>query len=375
MAQVGADRLQLLGLLGRDDEVLPLVARREPRGELTQPGRRRLAGAEVEVGGHGCRLSTGGRGQPRDLRRLDDLRHRQPELRGDVGGVLDPAEVGPGLLALGEGGVGGLDQQHRPLAQRERRGAGGRGEDRPLLALLDRPQQVAALGRLDVLEPFEDQRPVLQGADQRRLGHQVALADVAHVQGDQRAVQRGGDQRVGVRAGEHDRQPRGPRQQRAHQRHRLLAPGRVRGDRDHPQARRLRGLVHPPAQQRGGEPVGDLHRALRERRLRVAQQLQRAQVPQAAVEVEGAHHVRRRQALALQQLADEPRRRELARHVVLQVGVEPAVARVELGRGAHREHRGLQRSSPRALTTPASRSSASDAESPCVSFSATSSEM
>ena len=57
----------------------------------------------------------------------------------------------------------------------------------------------------------------------------------------------------------------------------------------------------------------------------------------------------RAQALALEQLADEPRARQLARDVVLQVRVQAAVARVELGRRAHREHRGLQQVQPERL--------------------------
>ena len=50
--------------------------------------------------------------------------------------------------------------------------------------------------------------------------------------------------------------------------------------------------------------------------------------------------------LAFEQLADEPRARELAGDVVLQVGVQAPVARVELRRRAHREHRGLEQVQP-----------------------------
>ena len=156
----------------------------------------------------------------------------------------------------------------------------------------------------------------------------------------------------------------------------LVAARVVHGQLDHPQPRRLRRLVHAPAEQHRGEPVGDLDRALGERRLRVAEQLQRAEVAQPAVGVEGGHHVGGREALALEQLADEPRARELARDVVLQVRVQAPVARVELGRRADREHRGLEQVEPeRGRRRAAGARRRRSRESPCVSRSATSSEM
>ena len=239
-------------------------------------------------------------------------------------------------------GEDGLHQQHRALAQRERRRARRRRDHGPLRALLDRAQQPPALSRLDVLQAFDDHRPLLECADQRRLGHHLAHVEVAHVDGDQRTAERGRQERVGVRAGEHDREVALALEQRGDDRHRLVAAGCVRGQRDHPQAGRLRGLVHPPAEQHRREPVGHLHRALGQRRLRIAHQLQRAEPAQPSVGVERGHHVGRTQPFALEQLADEPRARQLARDVVLQVGVQAAVARVELGRRAYREHRGLQ---------------------------------
>ena len=195
--------------------------------------------------------------------------------------------------------------------------------------------------------------------------------------GDERAAEGGREQRVGVRAGEHDRQVARAGEQRGQRSSTAsLAARVVRGQLDHPQPRRLRRLVHAPAEQCGREPVGDLHRTLGERRLRVAEQLERAEVAEPAVGVEGPHHVGGGEPLALEQLADQARARELARDVVLQVGVEAPVARVELGRRADREHRGLEQvQAERASTTACRRSSASDAESPCVSRSATSSEM
>ena len=73
---------------------------------------------------------------------------------------------------------------------------------------------------------------------------------------------------------------------------------------------------------------------------------------QPAVGVERHHHVGGREPFALEQLPDQPRRRQLARDVVLQVRVQAPVARVELGRGAHREHRGLQQVQPERVARP-----------------------
>ena len=164
VAQVGGDRLQQLALALGDDEVLPAVAGREPGGELAEPRGGGLARAEVDVGRRRRRLAARGRGQPRDLGGLDDLRHREPELRGHVAGLGRAGEVGPGLAALGEARRGGLDEQHRALAERERGGARRRRDHGPLGALLDRAQQPRAIAGLDVLEPFEDHRPVLERA-------------------------------------------------------------------------------------------------------------------------------------------------------------------------------------------------------------------
>ena len=106
-------------------------------------------------------------------------------------------------------------------------------------------------------------------------------------------------------------------------------------------------LVHADAEQVGGEAVGDLDRALGERRLGVAARGgPRRALRSGPSRSKASHHVGRRDAVALEQVADEPRARQLARDVVLQVGVEAAVARVELRRGADGEHRGVEQVEP-----------------------------
>ena len=126
----------------------------------------------------------------------------------------------------------------------------------------------------------------------------------------------------------------------------LVAAGVVRRHRHEPQPRRGGQLVEAGAEQVRGEPVGDLQRALGERRLRVAEQLDRAEPAQRPVEVEARHHVGGGHALALEQVPDEARARELAGDVVLQVGEQPPEARVELRRRAGGEHRGVEQVQP-----------------------------
>ena len=53
-----------------------------------------------------------------------------------------------------------------------------------------------------------------------------------------------------------------------------------------------------------------------------------------------------RDAVAGEQVGDEPRAGEPARDVVVQVGEQAAVARVELGRGGEAEHGGVERVEP-----------------------------
>ena len=155
-----------------------------------------------------------------------------------------------------------------------------------------------------------------------------------------------GDERLGVRAGEHDRQRARQRERRRQRRDRLVAARVVVGVRDQAQLAAGRRVVHPDAEQVRGEPVRQLDRPLGERRLRVALQPDRALRAQRRVALERHHHVGGRDALARQQVADEPRARQLARDVVLQVRVQAAVARVELRRRADREHGGVEQVEP-----------------------------
>ena len=125
--------------------------------------------------------------------------------------------------------------------------------------------------------------------------------------GDQRALERGREQRVGVGAGEHDREMAGRLSSAVTIATASSRPGACAGRSTIRSRVGCVGLVHPPAQEHRRQPVGDLHRPLGERRLRVAHQLQRAEPAEPAVGIEGAHDVGRAQPFALEQLADQPR--------------------------------------------------------------------
>ena len=106
----------------------------------------------------------------------------------------------------------------------------------------------------------------------------------------------------------------------------------------------------PGSEQERGQPVGDLHRPVGERHRRVRrEQPDRADGRQPGVGREAREHVAAVDAVAAQQARDEPRARQPSGHVVLEVGVQPPVARMQLGRGAHREHGGVERVQPEPL--------------------------
>ena len=159
---------------------------------------------------------------------------------------------------------------------------------------------------------------------------------------DQRAPVGPGDERLGVRAGEDDRERARVAEHPRQRLDRLVAAGIVARVLDHAQPAGRGRVVHADAEQVRGEPVAQLDRALGERRLRVARHADRPLRAQRRRALEGEHHVGGRDAVAAQQVADEARAGELAGDVVLQVGVQAPVARVELGRRADREHRGVE---------------------------------
>ena len=101
------------------------------------------------------------------------------------------------------------------------------------------------------------------------------------------------------------------------------------------------------AEQEGGEPIGDLDQPVRERRRRLGSRAGGSRrVPPAGRRGEAREHVGLRDAAAAEQRGRQPRARELPRHVVVQVGVEPAVARMQLGRAHSASASRLERVEP-----------------------------
>ena len=95
------------------------------------------------------------------------------------------------------------------------------------------------------------------------------------------------------------------------------------------------------------QALGGLRAALGERHRRVAVgDAERAARAQARRAVEAREHVRGGEARALEQARDQPRARQAPREVVVQIAEQPAVARVQLGRRAEREHAALDGAQP-----------------------------
>ena len=205
---------------------------------------------------------------------------------------------------------------------------------------------LAALRRLERVEPVAAQQPALERAAQRGVGHHLGLAELAHVGEQQPAAGGARHEAGGVGPGDHEREPGRRGEQRGDLRHRLgavvlalargLAPqaGRRRRGR---RARRARAGTPRAGRRpwRRGRPSGvvpspSISRSAPERR-------------SGAAWPKHAEHVGGRDALAGEQVADEPRAREPARDVVVQVGEQAPVARVQLGRGAEAEDRGVER--------------------------------
>ena len=143
------------------------------------------------------------------------------------------------------------------------------------------------------------------------------------------------------------------RQERRDLGDRLRAPDRGLGL-DLAQPRPGRGVAQlaGPEQERH-EPVGDLDRAVGERRRRVGRhQPDGAAAGEAAAGLKAGEHVGGVDSLARQQLGGQPRAGQPAGDVVLEVGVEAAVAGLELGCHAQREHRAVQRVEVRGAPPP-----------------------
>ena len=324
----------------------------------SSPSRRRgrLARAEVEVGGRGDLARRAPRrraGRPPRPRRSGRWR----------AGTWPPRRAcrrrrrrAPRRRGARRSSARRLDQQGRAVAERERGVAVRRADDGPLAR--GARSRAAAAGARPARCPRAPRRRA-GGPRARRSARprpsprrRRASRDVGD---DQRAAVGLGQERLGVRAGERRPAARLGRRSMAAQRgDRLVAAGVVRrAVPDQAQAPAAGGSSMPTPSRCAARRSRELDRALGERRLRVAAERGSRPARAAARRARSASITSAgRDAVARQQVADEPRAGELARDVVLQVGVQAAVARVELRRRADREHGGVEQVEPERAPRP-----------------------
>ena len=225
VAEVSGDRAEHFALALRQDEIVPGERRIEARRELAEPRARGLAGAQVEVGGRRASVAPRRRGEARNLGRLGDLAHRQPELGRDVGDVLRVGERRPRRFPLCETRQRRLDDEHRLVAERHRGVARGRAEERALVECGERPQHAAAVARLQLADPVEREPSTLERAGERGLPHELLIEHLGDVHEENRPLECRREQGGRVRTRDHDRKAALDRDQAAELRHHLFAPG------------------------------------------------------------------------------------------------------------------------------------------------------
>ena len=190
---------------------------------------------------------------------------------------------------------------------------------------------------------------MLERGRERRVGKRSGTLQVADVQQHERPARRGRDDRRRIRPAHDERQVRVGLKRPRDLGDRLVAPDDARLQRDAAQSDRRAGLEQPRARSEDErrQPVGELHRAVGERHGRIGhEQTDRADRHEPGIWGKACEHVVRLDAVAGQEARDQPRTGQSPRDVVLQVGVQPAVARVEFGRRADRQHRRVERVEP-----------------------------
>ena len=321
-----------------------------------------MARAEVEVGRLGRVEPAGPRGHPADLGRRPDLLDREPELGGDVGRAVGAAEqLLPGRAPLGERRERHLDEQHRAVAQRLRLGARARrsAPSAPARLSICSSSRARSAG-LRSSRPSKHSSACSSAAASVGVGERLGALEVADVEQHQRRARRGRDERRRVGPAHDERQVRVGLQRARHLGDGLVAAGDARlRRRTRRSGDRRAGLEQPGAraEHERRQPVGELDRAVGERhrpdRARAAGS-RRAATSRAS----GAKHASTSRALdAARRSAGSPTSRGLGQppgDVVLQVGVQPAVARMQLRRRADRQHRRVERVEPEPIDRRAS---------------------
>ena len=343
MAQVGRDRPQQVELALGEDEVLPGVCGLQMGGQLAQARGRGVTGAQVQVGGQRHVVAAHARRDQAHLAGVADLLDREPELRRHLARVVHAGEGAPRPATLGEGGVGHVHHQRGPVGQRGRLPARGAQQDEPLGALVDGAQQRASLGRRQVAQPVDAQPASRQDRGKPSVGQGVGLLQLARAEHHHRRAGGRRHHRPGIGAAHHQRQLRARRQQRGDLGDRVHAP-HLRLGIDPPQARPGRRAQVAGPEQEGHEPVGHLDGPVGERRQGVhGHQTDRATAREATARLKAGQDIGRVDPLARQQLGGEARTGQPPGDVVLEVGVQAAVAGLQLRRDAQRQHRAVER--------------------------------
>ena len=347
VAQVGRDRVEHLELALGDHDVGPREGRIEPRRELREAGARGAPCAEVEI--RRCRedLAAGRCGQAGHVGGVCDLADREPELGGDVVDVLGARVGGPGGAALGEARLGRLDDDRRRLAERDDRLRRRRADERALAPGAQHALDAEVPVGLELVEAVEADAAAFEQSGHAGLAHQLDVHRVVDVDQQKRLPECQREQGGRVRAGDHHGQRAVGGEEGLQLGDRRRAPRVVLGDGDGPQPAVTHRLVEAGAEQIGGQPVRQLEHPVCERELAPRlEQAHRARAPERRGVVEAVESLRRRDPRLRKQAADQPRRRQLPGHVVVEVGVEPAVLRAELRCGAERERGRLEVAQP-----------------------------
>ena len=249
------------------------------------------------------------------------------------------AKVGWGTSTINAGRSASAAASRREAAQ----------EHQALGALVDGVQERGPLGRREVGETVDAQPAPGQHRGEARVGQCVGLLELAGAEHHHRCPGRRGHHRPRVRPADDQGQLCACRQQRRDLGNRVDAADGGLGL-DLAQAGPGRGApeVARPEQE-GHQPVGDLDRTVGERRCYVrGDEPDRPAAGEAAARLKAAEYIRRVDPLAREQFGGQARAGEPPRHVVLEIGVEPAVARLQLGRHAQRQHRAVQGVEPEA---------------------------
>ena len=346
MAQVGRDRAEHLALALRQDEVVP--AERAARAASASSPRRVARGpprAEVEVARpSGARSPRARSGQAGDLGGVGDLADREPELRrprrrppsapaSAAHAARRSAKLGSGTSTTSAVCVAEHDGRVTRARRRASDALVARGE-----RAHDAAPRSAGSSALEAVEARVRRPRAPRSSAASRMS--VGVDRVGHVDEHDGRPERDGEQRRRVRAGDHERAAAPPAEQRSQLGRPACLARVVRAAAATTRRRPSRRRLVESARRAGTRPAG--------RRPSTARSASGVGPPPSSsriaprrrsgrVRSKQRQHVGRvRRPSSASRPRDQPRARQLAGHVVVEVGEEPAVARAQLRRGAER---------------------------------------